>query len=364
MAAESVGVKVSGLVVRYEQVTAVNGISFAAAPGEFITLLGPSGCGKTTALRAIAGLERPAAGEIWVGDRLVFSAERRVNLPPEKRHVSMVFQSYAVWPHLSVFENVAYPLRVRRLPEKEVRERVFQALELVGLADLARRNVTQLSGGQQQRVALARAVVFSPAALLLDEPLSNLDARLRARMRVEIRELQRNLRVTTVYVTHDQEEALAISDRVVVMNAGVIEQVGTPADIYDRPRNSFVANFIGSANLIEGAFAPELSRNGLAAFRTASGLIVYAAGSAPGWSDGLVAVRPTYIVLGRICPPGEVNVWRGRVVRRLFAGDFVEYFVRVGEVELNVRRPPGERFSEGEEVFVSVDPQHCVVVER
>lgn len=364
MAAESVGVKVCDLVVRYNQVTAVNGISFAAAPGEFITLLGPSGCGKTTVLRAIAGLERPAAGEIWVGDRLVFSATRRVNLPPERRNVSMVFQSYAIWPHLSVFENVAYPLRVRRLSEKEVKERVSWALELVGLADLARRNATQLSGGQQQRVALARAIVYSPGALLLDEPLSNLDARMRAQVRVEIRELQQKLKITTVYVTHDQEEALAISDRVVVINAGAIEQIGTPAEIYDRPRNSFVANFVGSANLLEGRFAPELSRNGLTALKTTGGLVVYAAGSAADRFDGLVAVRPTYVTLSPTHPGGGVNVWQGRVVRRLFAGDFVEYFVRVGEVELNVKRPPGERFSEGEEIFVSVDPQHCIVVEH
>lgn len=358
------GVRVSGLVVKYNQVTAVNNISFEAAQGEFITLLGPSGCGKTTVLRAIAGLERPAAGEVWVGDRLVFSTERRVNLPPEKRNVSMVFQSYAIWPHFSVFENVAYPLRVRRLPEREVKERVFWALELVRLVDLAHRNVTQLSGGQQQRVALARAIVYSPAALLLDEPLSNLDARLRRQMRVEIKELQRKLRITTVYVTHDQEEALAISDQVVVMNAGDVEQVGTPAEIYDRPRNSFVANFIGSANLIDGAFAPDLNRNGLVALKTGSGLVVHAVRPSPSASDGLVAIRPTYIALGRTFPSEGVNVWRGLVVRRLFAGDFIDYVVQVGDVELNVRRPPTERFAEGEEVFVSVDPQHCVIVER
>ena len=245
-------IEVADLVVRYGDVIAVANVSFDIAPGEMVTLLGPSGCGKTTTLRAVAGLETPSGGTIRLNGETVYSANERRAVPAEKRGVSMVFQSYAIWPHMTVFENVAYGLRVRRLPQAEVRQNVQRVLEMVQMQDFADRPASKLSGGQQQRVAVARAIAFSPSVVLFDEPLSNLDAKLRAEMRVELRELQRRLDITSLYVTHDQEEALAISDRVIVMNGGRIEQIGTPEDIYNRPRTRFAADFVGSANLIAG----------------------------------------------------------------------------------------------------------------
>ncbi|MBL4916838.1 ABC transporter ATP-binding protein [Tabrizicola sp. DMG-N-6] len=227
---------------------AVDTINLDIAPGELVTLLGPSGCGKTTTLRMIAGLEEPTAGSITIGDEDV------THLPAEKRDVTMVFQSYALFPHMNVFENVAYGLKVARRPRPEIAARVAEALDLVGLGAYADRSVDALSGGQQQRVALARALVMKPRVILFDEPLSNLDAKLRLRVRAEIRALQRRLGLTAVYVTHDQEEALAISDRVVVMKSGRIEQIGTPRDLYTRPATRFVADFIGSANILPGTW--------------------------------------------------------------------------------------------------------------
>ena len=231
---------------------AVCDVNLSVARGEFVTLLGPSGCGKTTTLRCIAGLERPDGGEIRIDGEIVASAERRVYLNPEDRNIGMVFQSYAVWPHMTVFDNVAYGLRVRRVPARVVKDRTMRTLELVGLGHLAERYATKLSGGQRQRVALARAIVYEPKVVLFDEPLSNLDAKLREQMRVELVRLQKEVGITSIYVTHDQSEALVMSDRVVVMNKGVIQQIGAPHDIYGRPANTFVANFIGVANLMEG----------------------------------------------------------------------------------------------------------------
>ncbi len=227
---------------------AVDTIDLDIAPGELVTLLGPSGCGKTTTLRMIAGLEEPSSGSITIGDEDV------THLPAEKRDVTMVFQSYALFPHMNVFDNVAYGLKVARRPRPEIAARVAEALDLVGLGAYADRSVDALSGGQQQRVALARALVMKPRVILFDEPLSNLDAKLRLRVRAEIRALQRRLGLTAVYVTHDQEEALAISDRVVVMKSGRIEQIGSPRDLYTRPATRFVADFIGSANILPGTW--------------------------------------------------------------------------------------------------------------
>ena len=267
-AAGTASIEVKDLVVRYGKVLAVRGVSLSVAAGEHLTLLGPSGCGKTTTLRAIAGLEKPESGEIRIDGAVVYSSSPRVQVPPEKRGLSMVFQSYAIWPHMTVFDNVAYGLRVRRVSDRELAEKVKWALELVQMGELGDRSASKLSGGQQQRVALARAFVFSPSVLLFDEPLSNLDAKLRAEMRIEIKELQRRLGITSVYVTHDLEEALAISDRIVVMKDGVVEQIGSPAEIYDLPRNAFVADFVGSANLIRGRHRPDLSREGSVVLET------------------------------------------------------------------------------------------------
>src|SRR6201999_972518 len=252
-------IEVKDLHIHYGEVPAVRGVSFVVHPGEQLTLLGPSGCGKTTTLRAIAGLEQPTGGEIRIGGTPVYSSASRVNIPAEKRGLSMVFQSYAIWPHMTVFENVAYGLRVRRKSKAEIQQKVAAALDLVQMGAYAARHASQLSGGQQQRVALARACAFSPSVLLFDEPLSNLDAKLRGDMRIELRELQHRLGVTSIYVTHDLEEALAMSDQIVVMRNGQIEQSGKPSEIYNYPRTAFVADFVGSANLIAGKLRPDLS---------------------------------------------------------------------------------------------------------
>ena len=262
-------IEVEDLTIRYGSFAAVGPVSFRVMPGEQLTLLGPSGCGKTTTLRAVAGLERPTSGIIRIGGQLMFDGAG-INVPAEQRGLSMVFQSYAIWPHMTVFENVAYGLRVRREPAATLRDKVMHALDLVQMGAYADRHASQLSGGQQQRVALARACAFSPRVLLFDEPLSNLDAKLRGDMRVELRELQHRLGVTSLYVTHDLEEALAMSDQIVVMRGGRIEQSGSAAEIYDFPRTAFVADFVGSANLIAGRVRSDLSAHGAVALETTS----------------------------------------------------------------------------------------------
>ena len=358
-------IEVRDLVVRYGGVVAVRGITFTVGAGEHLTLLGPSGCGKTTTLRAIAGLEKPASGEIRIGGAPVFSSSPSVNVPAERRGLSMVFQSYAIWPHMSVFDNVAYGLRVRKRPEADVTAKVREALDLVQLGELGARSASKLSGGPQQRVALARAFVFSPSVLLFDEPLSNLDAKLRAEMRVELKELQRRLDITSVYVTHDLEEALAISDRIVVMRDGVIEQIGSPGEIYDRPRNTFVADFVGSANLIRGRRRADLERDGLVVIQTPGGALVHgtASGRPPG-DEALMAVRTVRLRLERGRPAGETNVWPARIRRRVFQGDFTQYHVEWDGRVLVVRLATSDPLSEGDEVFVSADPRYCVLLEE
>ncbi len=357
-------IEVRDLVVRYGAVAAVRGVTFTVAAGEHLTLLGPSGCGKTTTLRAIAGLERPTSGEIRIGGAAVFSSSPSVNVPAERRGLSMVFQSYAIWPHMSVFDNVAYGLRVRKRPEAEIKTRVREALDLVQLGDLGERSASKLSGGQQQRVALARAFVFSPAVLLFDEPLSNLDAKLRAEMRVELKVLQRRLDITSVYVTHDLEEALAISDRIIVMRDGVIEQVGTPAEIYDRPRNTFVADFVGSANLIRGRRRTDLEREGSVVIETPGGAIVHGISlDRPAGAEPLMAVRTVRLRLERTRPATAVNAWPARIRQRVFQGDFTQYHVDWEGRTLIVRSAAPDALAEGDEVFVSADPRHCVLLE-
>jgi iron(III) transport system ATP-binding protein len=344
-------IDVSDLVIRYGEATAVNGVSFTVGQGEHLTLLGPSGCGKTTTLRAIAGLEQPASGSISVDGKTMFDGARKINVPAEDRGVSMVFQSYAVWPHMTVFDNVAYGLRVRKQGRDEIKKNVERALDLVQMRHLGERGASKLSGGQQQRVALARAIAFSPTVVLFDEPLSNLDAKLRAEMRVELRELQQRLGITSVYVTHDQEEALAISDRVIVMNVGVIEQIGTPEQIYNSPRSRFVADFVGSANLIKGKVT------GPGIFETEGGPVLRTVGASSGYE---VAVRTAYIDL--VPQPGD-NQLPGTVRQRLFHGDFVQYIVECACGRLIVRRPPVNLLNEGAPVTLSFSPEHTVLLE-
>jgi ABC-type Fe3+/spermidine/putrescine transport system ATPase subunit len=249
---DGVMLRLEGVTKLFGTSTAVDGSNLAVERGETFTLLGPSGCGKTTTLRMVGGLERPDAGRIVYQDRVVADPARNLFVPPHKRNMGMVFQSYAIWPHMSVFDNVAYPLRVRGVAPAERRARVERVLGLVGLSGLGERQGPMLSGGQQQRVALARALVYEPDLLLLDEPFSNLDAKLRNQMRIEVRLLQRSLGITVLFVTHDQIEALTLSDRIAVMNAGRIEQVGTPADLYDRPASPFVRDFLGQTVAIRG----------------------------------------------------------------------------------------------------------------
>jgi len=350
--------------VRYGDVAAVHGISFDVRRGEHLTLLGPSGCGKTTTLRALAGLETPTSGEIRIDGRPVFSSRQGINMPAEQRQLPMVFQSYAIWPHMTVFDNVAYGLKLRRLPKAQIEERTRTALELVRLADLAKRSAADLSGGQQQRVALARSLAVSPAILLLDEPLSNLDARLRAGMRLEIQQLQRQIGLTSVYVTHDQEEALVISDRIIVMNAGRIEQIGTAVEIYDAPRNAFVADFVGAANLISGVVRPEHARDGLVAIETEGKHLVFARDPGrPVTSPATVAIRSVSLRLQKTPPPTAINSWPARVRQRAFLGDMLEYVLEWEGRVLTARGSRDEVFEEGDTVHLHVDPPRCILLE-
>jgi iron(III) transport system ATP-binding protein len=248
-------IHVESLVKEFAENRALNDVSFQVAEGELFTLLGPSGCGKSTTLMSIAGFQTPEAGRIAVGGDVFYDAAKRVNVAAERRNLGIVFQSYAVWPHMTVFDNLAFPLKVRKTKRAAIRSRVLEVLELVEMAQYAERYPHQLSGGQQQRVALARALVYSPSVLLLDEPFSNLDAKLRERARAWVKELQHRLGLTTMFVTHDQDEALSMSDRVAVMNLGEVQQIGTPEEIYNRPVNRFVAEFVGRVNLISGTVA-------------------------------------------------------------------------------------------------------------
>jgi len=353
-------IEVRDLVVKYGDTTAVERVSFAIAPGELVTLLGPSGCGKTTTLRAIAGLETPTDGTIRLNSQTVYSGRERLNVPSEKRGVSMVFQSYAIWPHMTVFENVAYGLRVRKLSRAEIDSNVARVLDMVQMQAYADRPSSKLSGGQQQRVAVARAIAFSPNVVLFDEPLSNLDAKLRAEMRVELRELQRRLDITSLYVTHDQEEALAISDRVIVMNAGRIEQIGSPEDIYDRPGSRFVADFVGSANMIPGKITGS-GPNNMLNFETDGGARLRIATPAGSNTEGsVIALRSAYIHFGQTS--GGQNAVAGTIHRRMFHGDFIQYVIDWPAGALIVRRPPTEVLAEGMEILVGFDAVHCIIL--
>jgi iron(III) transport system ATP-binding protein len=356
-------IEVDRLELCYGSVPAVRGVSFNVLPGEQLTLLGPSGCGKTTTLRAIAGLEQPTAGEIRIDGVPVYSFERNIHIRAEKRGLSMVFQSYAIWPHMTVFENVAYGMRVRRAGAAEIAEKVHHALDMVQMRSFATRRAAQLSGGQQQRVALARAFVFSPSVLLFDEPLSNLDAKLRADMRIELRELQHRLGITSLYVTHDLEEALAMSDRIVVMRDGLIEQTGTPDEIYRLPNNAFVADFVGSANLIRGRHRTDLSGNGLVALETSTGHIVYGmAHGRPAGAELVVSVRTVHLRISTEPPTAKQNAWRVAVEQTVFQGDFTQVHVGWGGQQLIARCAAMEPLAIGRDVYITVEPRHVVVL--
>ena len=325
---------------KHKRVHAVDDLNFDVREGELFTLLGPSGCGKTTTVRCIAGLEMPDRGEIAIDGRVLFSSEKRVRIPANERGLGMVFQSYAIWPHMNVFKNVAFPLRVmprkQRPSKRELKERVERALTVVRLDHLADRQATDLSGGQQQRLALARALVLEQPLLLLDEPLSNLDAKLREEMRFELKRLQRELGITGIYVTHDQVEALAMSNRVAVMRDGKIEQIDHPRAVYERPRSRFVADFIGTSNFIDGTV--ESREGGTYVVDTDAGKLRIT--SDKEYSVGapvVVAARPEHIELNTSLNGVGPNVWRGRVEARAFLGEVVDHVVSVGPHELRAR---------------------------
>ena len=345
-------------------VRAVSEISFTVEEGRFYTLLGPSGCGKTTTLRCIAGLERADEGEIVVAGKKVYSAGDATFVPAYRRPIGMVFQSYAIWPHLTVFENVAFPLRVgkQRFSRDDVRKKVRGALEQVELGGLEERMATQLSGGQQQRLALARALVREPQVLLLDEPLSNLDAKLRERMRVELRELQRRLRITTLYVTHDQIEALSMSNIVAVMSAGVIVQEGSPRDIYLQPKSKFVANFIGSTNQLNGKVA-QVGADGTAVVKTDEGEICCGLlNDITAGASVVVVVRPESVVLHRQKPAQGANIIEGKIGAAMFLGEYLDCTVELGQNILQTHQPHSLQVRRGDAVWVELPAGDCMAL--
>jgi iron(III) transport system ATP-binding protein len=358
-------VEIDHLVKNFGPELAVRGVSLSVKPGEFVTLLGPSGCGKTTTLRCVAGLERPDAGEIRIGGDTVAAPARGIHLDPERRNIGMVFQSYAVWPHMTVFDNVAYGLRVRKASSEVIKTRTMRALELVGLPHLADRYATKLSGGQRQRVALARAIVYEPRVVLFDEPLSNLDAKLREQMRVELVRLQKEVGITSIYVTHDQSEALVMSDRVVVMDKGVIQQIGDPQTIYARPANTFVANFIGVANLMPGVLlgrSGELCEMEIPLGEGRPPLHIKALGGS-GAAKGqalTLSLRPEDIALHLEKPAGVANgnLFEGEVIDTVYLGNMLECRVKVGQHEVGIQVDHYEQLDPRQKVFLSFEPDH------
>jgi iron(III) transport system ATP-binding protein len=354
------GVTITGLTKRFGDVAAVAGLDLAVRPGELVALLGPSGCGKTTTLRLVAGFMAPDAGEIRVGER-VLSAPGTV-IPPERRRMAMIFQSYALWPHMTVAQNVAYGLRFAKTPRAERRGRVDEMLRAVQLAGYGARYPGELSGGQQQRVAVARALVVEPEILLLDEPLSNLDASLREEMRFEIRRLHERFGITTLYVTHDQAEAMVISDRAAVIRHGRVVQIGAPQELFERPRTRFVAEFIGKTNLIDAVAdgAASVARGRLR-------LRVAADGLSPG-TPAVVSIRPHLIALGPRAdprtPPTGANALAGTVLRASYLGDTVDYQIALEEsdVVLRVAGPTPARAHAGDPVTVAVPAEACVLL--
>jgi iron(III) transport system ATP-binding protein len=339
-------IRILNLSKRYGKVIAADRVELSVQDKEFFSLLGPSGCGKSTVLRCVAGLEEPTEGEIYIGQTRMNSTAEGINVPTELRPIGMVFQNYAVWPHMTVHENVAYPLKLKKLAKEIIEAKLRTALHTVGLERLADRYPSQLSGGEQQRVALARALIKEPEVLLLDEPLSNLDAKLREQMRFELKDLQRRTGIPILYVTHDQTEALAMSDRLAVMNAGRIIQVGTPTDIYTHPVDRFVADFIGLMNFIPGRIVGRSGQETTVEFLGGHRLHVADRSSLSG--ECVVAVRPEDIFLS---PTGAI---RCRVEVRNYAGHLIDYKVRADGGALRIQAAKTEIYREGEELGLAI----------
>ncbi len=344
-------------------ITALANVNLTIPSDKIFTLLGPSGCGKTTLLRCIVGLEMPDSGEISIGDEIVWSKDRGILVPPEKRGLSMVFQTYAIWPHMNVFDNVAYPLQVRHEPKEEIRRKVEKTLRFVQLEGLENRPATKLSGGQQQRVALARGLIAEPKVILFDEPLSNLDAKLREETRKELRSFLTKLKITAVYVTHDRIEALSLSDVIAVMKAGQIMEIGTPREIYVNSGQPFVVDFVGRTNLIQGKVVNIEKDSVLVS--TAIGTIACKTRTAsPGGNLVTVSVRPEFIKVTAGDCEKERNRFLGRVESLVFVGEAYEGEVRVGETRLITKFGPTASVKEGDEVGLCIDPEGCSLLFR
>jgi iron(III) transport system ATP-binding protein len=350
-------VDLRGLTKRFGSLAVVDNVSLRIDHGQLVCLLGPSGCGKTTTLRLIAGFLEPSSGEIHVGDRVVSSSSR--TLPPESRKMSMIFQSYALWPHMTVAENIVYGLRLRKIDRDTIARKLDVILKATKLGVLAQRYPGELSGGQQQRVALARALIVEPETLLLDEPLSNLDANLREEMRFEIRRLHDEYRYTTVYVTHDQSEAMTTADLIAVMNSGKIDQLGTPEDIYDRPQSEFVARFIGASNVIKGTARDDNH----VAFAGAT-LRVVGAKLTPG-QETAVAIRQHDIQLSTQAPQNQANTVKATVMRQVFLGASRDYMVETPDgTTLRIVTPTENAVPRGSEVWLTLPPERCRALSR
>lgn len=368
-------VQLENITLAYGDATAVDNLSIDIEDGESLVLLGKSGCGKTSTMRCVAGLETPTGGRITIGDTVVFDSERGINVAPNKRNVGMVFQSYAVWPHRTIQQNVAFPLQQQKLPKDQIRERVADVLDLVGLSEFAGRGASLLSGGQMQRVALARSLVMRPSVLLLDEPLSNLDARLRDRLRVELREIQQRLSLTCVYVTHDQSEALALADRIALMQNGRIVQTDRPERIYDTPSSASIADFLGVSNIFpcteiapgggrsgRGEDGPKAARNedaGALLGLTGHEVEVLAERGTTSPTDPSVCIRPEDIRLTDTPAADGVNNWPGRVEVVSFQGSYVRYRVSLKggpELDAIVPRRGRDLLRPGAAVWAAADP--------
>ncbi|UCG65559.1 MAG: ABC transporter ATP-binding protein [Deltaproteobacteria bacterium] len=356
-------IEIQNLFKRFKNVVAVNHIDLEVNQGEMLTLLGPSGCGKTTTLRCIAGLEKPDEGDIVIDGKPMLSEGF---VQPSKRGIGMVFQNYAVWPHMKVYNNIVYGLKIQKIPRQSIRERAQQILELVGLNGLEERYPAQLSGGQQQRVALARALVGNPKVLLLDEPLSNLDAKLREELRFEIKSLVRRMGITSVYVTHDQAEAMVISDRIAVMDSGNVVQIGTAQEIYQKPANRFVADFIGTMNFMSGEVVQALPDTDAVYVRTEfSEKMLCKTDSLTATTPGktvYASIRPEDVEVFTEKPQARENLFKGTIVHKAYLGNFLYFFVSVDGTMIRVQIPHHMPQEEGQELYLFLNPQKCMIL--
>jgi iron(III) transport system ATP-binding protein len=356
-------IEIKNLFKRFKKVVAVNHIQLEVNEGELLTLLGPSGCGKTTTLRCIAGLERPEEGDIVIDGKPMLS---KGFVHPSKRGIGMVFQNYAVWPHMKVYKNIVYGLKLQRMHKQTIQEKAQQVLELVGLDGLEDRYPGQLSGGQQQRVALARALVGNPKVLLLDEPLSNLDAKLREGLRFEIKSLVRRMGITSVYVTHDQAEAMVISDRIAVMDSGNVVQIGTPHEIYEKPANRFVADFIGTMNFMSGEVVQVFEDKALVHVRTEfSEKMLCTTPNITATTPGkkvYASIRPEDVEVFTEPSQARENLFKGTINHKAYLGNFLYFFVNVNGNMIRVQVPQHMPQEEGQELYLFLNPKKCMIL--